>query len=140
VHNNTDLPPYNNLPKHTADGSGMHRSTAHSEDTTKKKDASLKDLEAYLLQDCSAAEADHRRKTLQAIEEKLRHEPYHSAADHPDRARQFMPFAALKGYDALIEQTAAGTAPAFQKHPSNLPEAKWSDDLDAGIKHPTSDN
>ena len=91
MHNNTDLPPYNNLPKHTADGSGMHRSTAHSEDTTKKKDASLKDLEAYLLQDCSAAEADHRRKTLQAIEEKLRHEPYHSAADHPDRARQFMP-------------------------------------------------
>ncbi len=50
--------------------------------------------------------AESERKVAELLDIKARVERYgaHKAREHEDRARQFMPFAALKGYDGLIEQ------------------------------------
>jgi predicted Fe-S protein YdhL (DUF1289 family) len=50
------------------------------------------------------AEGRHRAAVLAALAEREEREGAHVARAHPDRARQFMPFAALKGYRELIEQ------------------------------------
>ncbi len=51
----------------------------------------------------SKPEKDYRLATLRALERKYAKEGPHEARAHSDRARQFMPFAALKGYEKLIE-------------------------------------
>ncbi len=61
---------------------------------------------AYLPQlDCwpklSAQDREYRRIKLVEIERRLHQDGPHEAIPHPDRARQFMPFAALKGYHEL---------------------------------------
>lgn len=52
----------------------------------------------------SKPEKDYRLATLRAIERKVARDGPHRAKPHEDRARQFMPFAALKGYEKLIEE------------------------------------
>ena len=51
-----------------------------------------------------AFEAQRRRAILQDIEKRRSIDGEHVARAHPDRARQFMPFAALKGYDELVRE------------------------------------
>lgn len=46
----------------------------------------------------SPAEADYRAAVLRDIAARVRQDGPHAARQHADRARQFMPFAALKGY------------------------------------------
>ncbi|NPD31418.1 hypothetical protein HLV37_06015 [Eggerthellaceae bacterium zg-1084] len=49
------------------------------------------------------AENERRAQLLSRIATRIRSDGPHQSHPHPDRARQFMPFAALKGLDALIE-------------------------------------
>lgn len=58
----------------------------------------------------SKEEKEHRQVVLWAIGEKVRNNGAHEACAHPERARQFMPFAALKGYEELIQQEDAKSA------------------------------
>lgn len=46
-------------------------------------------------------EAAYRRAKLAEIERRIAKHGKHTAQPHADRARQFMPFAALKGYNEL---------------------------------------
>lgn len=50
------------------------------------------------------SERERRRLVLQDIEARLRERGPRQAQPSPDRASQFMPFAALKGYNELIAQ------------------------------------
>lgn len=58
----------------------------------------------------SKEEKEHRQVVLWAIGEKVRNNGAHEACAHSERARQFMPFAALKGYEELIQQENAKSA------------------------------
>ena len=58
----------------------------------------------------SKEEKEHRLVVLWAIGEKVRNNGAHEACAYPERARQFMPFAALKGYEELIQQENAKSA------------------------------
>ncbi len=49
-------------------------------------------------------ERDRRIALLRDIEERVRQDGTHVARGHDDRARQFMPFAALKGYHDLVRE------------------------------------
>lgn len=47
---------------------------------------------------------DHREIILRSIEARIQQDGPHVAKPHPNRARQFMPFAALKGYHELAQE------------------------------------
>lgn len=51
--------------------------------------------------DLSAQDRAYRAAKLRDIESRMRKDGLRVARAHPDRARQFMPFAALKGYHEL---------------------------------------
>lgn len=51
--------------------------------------------------DVSDSEKEYRAGVLQQIAKRLAKEGPHIAAPRPERGRQFMPFAALKGFDEL---------------------------------------
>ena len=51
---------------------------------------------------CSAPERAYRASVLRDIEARVRVDGAHVARAHPERVRQFMPFAALKGYHDLV--------------------------------------
>lgn len=51
-----------------------------------------------------AAELQYRRAVLASIERRIAEDGPHKARPSPERARQFMPFAALKGYEALVAE------------------------------------
>lgn len=57
-----------------------------------------------LLRMPDAAEAEHRRLILEAIQRKLEQTGAHNTQPGAARARQFMPFAALKGYAEMVQQ------------------------------------
>lgn len=57
-----------------------------------------------ILDGLSPWERDYRIATLAAIERHVREEGPHEAKPDPRRARQFMPFAALKGYGDLTRE------------------------------------
>ena len=61
-------------------------------------------LAEALLQNLSKEEREYRKAILEAIERKVSSEGFHRAVSHPERARQFMPFAALKGYEEMVSQ------------------------------------
>ena len=61
-------------------------------------------LAEALLQNLSKEEQEYRQAILEAIERKVSSEGFHRAVSHPERARQFMPFAALKGYEEMVSQ------------------------------------
>lgn len=49
----------------------------------------------------SAQERAYRESVLRDVRERVRIDGEHVARSHPDRARQFMPFSALKGYHEM---------------------------------------
>lgn len=59
-------------------------------------------------------ELEHQVAVLQAIEARIAADGVHVARPHDDRARQFMPFAALKGYEELVAQR--------EEVPEHIPE------------------
>lgn len=63
-------------------------------------------------------EKDYRLATLRALERKYVKEGPHEARAHSDRARQFMPFAALKGYEKLIETEETDSVTRTEGTPS----------------------
>lgn len=66
----------------------------------------------------SKPEKDYQLATLRALERKYAKEGPHKARAHSDRARQFMPFAALKGYEKLIEAEEADSLTRTEGTPS----------------------
>ncbi len=52
-------------------------------------------------QQLSASERARREVILNDIHKRVAENGPHQALPHPDRARQFMPFAALKGYHEM---------------------------------------
>ena len=57
-----------------------------------------------ILDGLSPWERDYRAATLAAIDRHVEEEGEHVARPDPHRARQFMPFAALKGYGELTQE------------------------------------
>lgn len=53
--------------------------------------------------DIGFEERERRRAVLDDIARRVRENGPRKAASSPERARQFMPFAALKGYDSLTD-------------------------------------
>lgn len=53
--------------------------------------------------DISHDERERRAAVLEDIKRRIREDGPHVAARGEERARQFMPFAALKGYDSLTD-------------------------------------
>lgn len=55
----------------------------------------------------SQAEKEYRLSVLGAIEKKVAQAGARTARAHAERAQQFMPFAALKGYEELVQAEEA---------------------------------
>ena len=64
--------------------------------------------EGNFLEDVAFDEAERRRRILQDIAAQVRQHGVHFAANSPKRATQFMPFAALKGYEEVIAEVENG--------------------------------
>ncbi len=59
------------------------------------------------LEDVALDEAERRRRILQDIAAQVRQHGVHFAANSPKRATQFMPFAALTGFEELMAEKEA---------------------------------
>lgn len=57
--------------------------------------------------DVTSSERAYREAKLREIERRIAADGPHAARAHALRARQFMPFAALKGYEELVHEQAA---------------------------------
>lgn len=70
-------------------------------------------MRAHLLSDAtlSSNERDRREVILSDIAKRIQHDGDRVARPHADRARQFMPFAALKGYHDLAHDREQLTEP-----------------------------
>lgn len=83
-------------------------------------------LKRDLLEECPLDEREHRDVVLAAIEQKLARQGERSAQAHRNRARQFMPFAALKGYADMVQQQAEketlSSKPHFPRSPIAMPK------------------
>ena len=55
--------------------------------------------------DISADERAYRKRVLDDIARRVAEEGVHTAVPGDDRGRQFMPFAALKGYDDIVRDS-----------------------------------
>lgn len=79
----------------------MHSETPknHSPHPDDSTSAYLPQLDCW--QGLSAQEREYRSIKLVELERRLQADGPHQAQAHPQRARQFMPFAALKGYHEL---------------------------------------
>ena len=53
----------------------------------------------------SAYERSYRKRVLDDIARRVAEEGVHTAVPSDDRGRQFMPFAALKGYDDIVRDS-----------------------------------
>mgnify|MGYP007104457818 FL=1 len=62
------------------------------------------ELKQELLSVKDPQEREYRTNVLLAIEQKVEIYGTHQAQPHDSRARQFMPFAALKGYADMVQQ------------------------------------
>lgn len=62
------------------------------------------ELKQELLSIADPQEREYRMSILSAIERKVEAHGTHQAQPHDNRARQFMPFAALKGYADMVQQ------------------------------------
>lgn len=62
------------------------------------------ELKQELLSVKDPQEREYRTNVLLAIEQKVKTYGTHQAQPHDSRARQFMPFAALKGYADMVQQ------------------------------------
>lgn len=66
--------------------------------------------EGDFLEDVAFDEAERRRRILQDIAAQVRQHGAHFAANSPKRATQFMPFAALTGFEELMAEKEADAA------------------------------
>ena len=66
--------------------------------------------EGDFLEDVAFDEAERRRRILQDIAAQVRQHGVHFAANSPKRATQFMPFAALTGFEELMAEKEADAA------------------------------
>lgn len=57
----------------------------------------------------SADERAYRKRVLDDIARRVAEEGVHTAVPGDDRGRQFMPFAALKGYDDIVRDSQEPT-------------------------------
>ena len=57
----------------------------------------------------SADERAYRKRVLDDIARRVAEEGVHTAVPGDDRGRQFMPFAALKGYDDIVRDSQKPT-------------------------------
>lgn len=62
------------------------------------------------LEDIAFDEAERRCRILQDIAAQVRQHGVHFAANSPKRATQFMPFAALTGFEELMAEKEADAA------------------------------
>lgn len=62
------------------------------------------ELKQKLLSVTDPQEREYRATILSAIERNVEARGTHQAQPHDNRARQFMPFAALKGYADMVQQ------------------------------------
>lgn len=87
-------------------------------------------LKHDLLEECPLDEREHRDVVLAAIEQKIARQGGRNAQAHRNRARQFMPFAALKGYADMVQQQAEketlSPEPHFPRSPIALPKEPGS--------------
>lgn len=98
-----------NLASNTASNSGNTSSTAtFNKSTPNALKSSAPDdfthLKEELLAVADPQEKEYRTITLAAIERTLQEKGPHIARAYDSRARQFMPFAALKGYSDMVQQ------------------------------------
>ena len=63
----------------------------------------------------SADERAYRKRVLNGIARRVAKEGVHTAVPGDDRGRQFMPFAALKGYDDVIAEIEESAASACRQ-------------------------
>lgn len=75
-------------------------------------------------------EQAYRRSVLRDIERRVARHGTHQAQPHADRARQFMPFAALKGYEAMAHGREFAAIP---KHEPTAEEARAFSDTVSGL-------
>lgn len=85
----------------------------------------------------SARERAYRAAKLREIDERVLHDGPHQARPHADRARQFMPFSALKGYHELarsMEYAEQDPSPSIgcrvPSSPSALDAVNPTEDID----------
>lgn len=80
--------------------------TIRSGDIVPNETSNLQEVIARILSDSSLSQPEHQRRKgiLRAIEEREREDGVYVAQSSPVRARQFMPFAALKGYHELAHE------------------------------------
>lgn len=79
---------------------------------------------AHSWPDASEGERERREKILRGIVQRIVEDGPRHAVASPERGRQFIPFAALRGYDEMIEETerhatdaeGAGFAAAAEKN------------------------
>lgn len=73
----------------------------------------LEALHASILADTTLghAEKERRLSTLRDVKTRVQHNGEHTTSPHPNRASQFMPFAALKGYHELAYERERVTEP-----------------------------
>ena len=73
-----------------------------------KKDSTTEAIPKTAKQDLLSVadpqEKEYRATILAAIERNINNKGSHKAQPHDSRARQFMPFAALKGYADMVRQ------------------------------------
>lgn len=62
------------------------------------------------LEDVAFDEAERRRRILRDIAAQMRQHGAHFTANSPKRATQFMPFAALTGFEELMAEKEADAA------------------------------
>ena len=67
---------------------------------------------AHSWPDASEGERERREKILRGIVQRIVEDGPRHAVASPDRGRQFIPFAALRGYDEMIEETERHAADA----------------------------
>ncbi|MEF2655557.1 MAG: hypothetical protein U0M72_03865 [Eggerthellaceae bacterium] len=116
------MPEHNNENGHNShSGHGGHGSHGRCSFAALKRD---------LLEECPLDEKEHRTLILDAIERKLARQGQRTARAHRNRARQFMPFAALKGYADMVQQQAEketlSPKPHFPRSPIELPKEPGS--------------
>jgi len=67
---------------------------------------------AHSWPDASEGERERREKILRGIVQRIVEDGPRKAVASPERGRQFIPFAALRGYDEMIEETERHAADA----------------------------
>lgn len=109
------------MPEHNSKNSHNNHNS-HSGHSSRSFAALKRDL----LEECPLDEKEHRTLILDAIERKLVRQGQRTARSHHNRARQFMPFAALKGYADMVQQQAEketlSSKPHFPRSPIAMPK------------------